>query len=224
MAVDHSGATVNTGDHVALAGVVREIDGDTLLVTTADGKHVMRVKSTDTRRVAGIGSGGGVTDHGALTGLSDNDHPQYAQKSAAVFDTVAPTSSAAPSLMTNDFARMVEVDAYIAYLNGVVLGYLAAYQPLIADGGLTLAKLANQAAATVVGRASGAGTGAPSALSAAQLVAIIQSTGTFSEEGHSHGASEIEVDDGWFSGVFSGQGFTTVRDVLIWLDSNLPPP
>ena len=24
-----------------------------------------------------VGGGGGVTDHGALTGLSDNDHPQY---------------------------------------------------------------------------------------------------------------------------------------------------
>lgn len=25
----------------------------------------------------GSGGGGGVTDHGALTGLSDDDHPQY---------------------------------------------------------------------------------------------------------------------------------------------------
>lgn len=31
-----------------------------------------------------VGGGGGVTDHGALTGLSDNDHPQY----RLVYDTI----------------------------------------------------------------------------------------------------------------------------------------
>ncbi len=27
--------------------------------------------------LTGSGGGGGVTDHGALTGLADDDHPQY---------------------------------------------------------------------------------------------------------------------------------------------------
>lgn len=32
----------------------------------------------------GAGGGGGVTDHGALTGLADNDHPQYLNEAAAL--------------------------------------------------------------------------------------------------------------------------------------------
>lgn len=40
----------------------------------------------------GGGGGGGVTDHGDLTGLGDNDHPQYAQLSAAGLLTHAATT------------------------------------------------------------------------------------------------------------------------------------
>jgi hypothetical protein len=49
--------------------------------------------------------------------------------------------------------------------------------PSIADGSLTNAKLANMAQATVKGRASGAGTGVPSDLTAAQVAVIAQGDG-----------------------------------------------
>ena len=39
--------------------------------------------------VAGAGGGGGVTDHGALTGLGDDDHPQY-QRSEATYTSTSP--------------------------------------------------------------------------------------------------------------------------------------
>jgi len=39
---------------------------------TADARYAPRRHAHD-----GGGEGGGVTDHGALTGLADDDHPQY---------------------------------------------------------------------------------------------------------------------------------------------------
>jgi hypothetical protein len=48
----------------------------------------------------------------------------------------------------------------------------------ILDANVTLAKLADLAQATVIGRASGAGTGVPTALSAAQLSAIVAAGGS----------------------------------------------
>ena len=34
------------------------------------------------------GAGGGVTDHGALTGLGDDDHPQYLTKTQFATDSI----------------------------------------------------------------------------------------------------------------------------------------
>ena len=39
------------------------------------------------------GGGGGVTDHGALTGLSDNDHPQYALKASNLSDLASASTA-----------------------------------------------------------------------------------------------------------------------------------
>ncbi|MHA1303624.1 MAG: hypothetical protein ACTSPI_07985 [Candidatus Heimdallarchaeaceae archaeon] len=41
--------------------------------------------------------GGGVTDHGELTGLSDNDHPQYLLTASATLDILTDTSLGSPS-------------------------------------------------------------------------------------------------------------------------------
>lgn len=81
----------------------------------------------------------------------------------------------------------------------------------VADDNVTNAKLANMAQATVKGRASGAGTGDPTDLSAAQVVAIITAAdgagssldadtvdgvhaSSFSQTTHTHGTSGL--DDG----------------------------
>jgi hypothetical protein len=57
VAVDYAGNTVSNGDQCVLAGVVRAIEGDLLLMTVGDGRHAMRVKSTDALRVGGIAGG-----------------------------------------------------------------------------------------------------------------------------------------------------------------------
>lgn len=54
-------------------------------------------------------SSGGVTDHGALTGLSDDDHPQYARVEAGAFTTAAPTSAVAATT-GNELVRYTEFD------------------------------------------------------------------------------------------------------------------
>lgn len=48
---------------------------------------------------------------------------------------------------------------------------------MLADAAVTLAKMANLAAATVIGRALGAGTGVPTALTGAQLADILETEG-----------------------------------------------
>lgn len=60
--------------------------------------------------------------------------------------------------------------------NATAIGTNKVLTAMIADAQITLAKMANLAADTIIGRANGAGTGVPTALSAAQVVAIIQAT------------------------------------------------
>ena len=52
-----------------------------------------------------ITGGGGVTDHGALTGLSDNDHPQY---------TLSSTNNALSSLVTSIETSTVALSSYVS--------------------------------------------------------------------------------------------------------------
>ena len=46
--------------------------------------------------IPGIGSGGGVTDHGALIGLADDDHPQYTTNAEATAIADAQAAAAFP--------------------------------------------------------------------------------------------------------------------------------
>lgn len=38
--------------------------------------------------LAGSGGGGGVSDHGSLSGLADDDHPQYLLRSDILVDVI----------------------------------------------------------------------------------------------------------------------------------------
>lgn len=58
---------------------------DTLESMAREIRLLKREVSDLRRRERGISGGGGVTDHGLLTGLGDNDHPQYAQQTGATF-------------------------------------------------------------------------------------------------------------------------------------------
>ena len=60
------------------AAAQRVIDGRSSIAV--GGFPAAVVEQSSSRQVAMLDEvgGGGVTDHGALTGLSDNDHPQYA--------------------------------------------------------------------------------------------------------------------------------------------------
>jgi hypothetical protein len=60
--------------------------------------------------------------------------------------------------------------------NATAIGANKVLTAMIADAQITLAKMANLAADTIIGRANGAGTGVPTALTAAQVAAIIQAT------------------------------------------------
>jgi hypothetical protein len=138
MALDRNGDAVVAGDVYVLAGKARRIDGDVVVVVLNSGQ-VLRVLSGDVLPIDGIG-GGGVTDHGALTGLTpDDDHPQYVKADGtraftATVTGVNPTSSL--HLSTRAY-----VDNEISVLSFFALGF---FQPL--DATLTaLAGLATGA-------------------------------------------------------------------------------
>lgn len=59
------------------------------------------------------GGGGGVTDHGALSGLGDDDHTQYVRVDGTRAFTAAPSSNVAATL-DNHLIRKAELDALAA--------------------------------------------------------------------------------------------------------------
>lgn len=81
---------------------VREVDfADMEAELSADG---------DLEVSGGAGGGGGVTDHGNLTGLADDDHPQYAMAdgSRGSFATTAQGSKADSALQPADIGTTVQ--------------------------------------------------------------------------------------------------------------------
>lgn len=79
MALDRLGNTIVAGAIYALAGTVRHITGDSIvLLLGVDKEKAIRCKAGDIVRVDDTTSGGGgPTAHSTLTGLSADDHPQY---------------------------------------------------------------------------------------------------------------------------------------------------
>lgn len=76
MATDALGNTISLGDSYLVAGVVVSIHGDTVAVNTLG--LPITVAGSRLAKVADLAGGSGVTDHGALSGLTDvADHPGY---------------------------------------------------------------------------------------------------------------------------------------------------
>ncbi len=174
MAVDNIGETVSVGDLCLLAGTVRHVDGATLLVTSADGKHAFRVKSTDTRKVDTVvapsdleavsvvatgkqAANANLTALSGLTGAADKipkftgsgtmsliDLSSLVQAAAGAFTTVPPTSAVAASGAT-DLVRKNEIDATVTSLIYAIAGRLDA--TLVSAYILTLIGAADAAAA-----------------------------------------------------------------------------
>ena len=67
------------------------------VTVTGDGPNIALTGSgssfTITVTTGSAGSGGGVTDHGALTGLSDDDHTQYAKKASNLSDLTSASTA-----------------------------------------------------------------------------------------------------------------------------------
>ena len=125
MAIDRSRAGANRGrrkksavferQRAESAGFRRRVftDIDVGLVPASGGTPGEYLDSTGTFSVPAGGGGGGVTDHGALTGLTpDDDHPQYALADGSRPFTGAPTSNVAASTPTQ-LVRKGEMDAAI---------------------------------------------------------------------------------------------------------------
>lgn len=78
------------------------------------------------------GGGGGVTDHGALTGLADDDHPQYATDTDLSIHA-ATSGHIHPNLATHDalgLATQAELDAHAATSHGSAHPDLATHDAL----------------------------------------------------------------------------------------------
>jgi len=133
MATDQDGRAIATGDAMLVSGRVRRIDGNELVLVLGDGENgMLRVKAGDTRLVSAGGGGGGVTDHGALTGLGDDDHTQYMPVDASRTFSAAPKSSVA-AVNPTELVRQGEIDALYSLILSGVSSALALKQDLDAE-------------------------------------------------------------------------------------------
>jgi hypothetical protein len=156
MATDRNGHTIAAGEVYVLAGKVRRIDGDTVLVAIGErGEQVVRIDAADVVLVDDTGGtgGGGITESEANdlidAAIATHDgeadpHPGYALEAAGAFTTLAPTSAVAAANGTNELVRAVEVDSLAA----LTVALLAGKQPL--DATLTALAALTTAANQIV--------------------------------------------------------------------------
>ena len=94
------------------------------------------------------GGGGGVTDHGALTGLADDDHPQYLTPAEGNAAYSALGHGHAQADVTN---LVTDLAAKAPTANPTFTGTVT-----VPDSSFSLAKLANIATARILGRVTAA--------------------------------------------------------------------
>ena len=108
------------------------------------------------RGASGTGTGGGTSDHGALTGREDDDHPQYHNdaRGDARYASTAALSGKASLADANNFTG-IQSFAQPVYLSGAVLGVIPT--PIIGAYNGPGTGLTGTAANLSVGGASTAG-------------------------------------------------------------------
>ena len=96
------------------------------------------------------GGGGGVTDHGALSGLGDDDHTQYLLVDGTRNPTGKLTYSIAPTITAgNDIPNKTYVDSVVGTVSdgdyGAIVVSLSGSVWTIADGAVSISKIASSA-------------------------------------------------------------------------------
>ncbi len=172
-----------TGDGSGLSGIAFEIDSlDTATIADADvlafaddndsgNEKKATFSAIALAAVDKIAGDVNVDSSGASVIAADSVHGTMLNTDAADTTTLE-LSSNSLSVLKVPNALTVD-DSTIALNSGTTYDGAAARTVSIKDGGVTLAKQANMAADSIQGRANGAGTGAPQALSAAQVRTII---------------------------------------------------
>lgn len=108
-------------------------------------------------------AGGGVTDHGALTGLADNDHPHYAL-GATVFTAGAGMTGGGDLSGARTFNVIAANGTIVVNADSIQVGEIANAN-VAAAAAIAHAKLADLAGLSLLGR-SAAGSGAMAAITA----------------------------------------------------------
>lgn len=225
MAVDRLGTTIAPGQVMLLAGRVLFVDGDQVSIVIGDTNNlVVKCKAGDVVQVdaATAGGGGGVTDHGALTGLADDDHTQYARIDGSRNFTGSQGTTSYPSADTHLTPRIYVENRLGETIIAATLLFQALNANLTALSALT-------SAANKLPYFTGSGAAALTDLSSwvrANLLNVADATAARSAisaaaASHGHDGVDIVIDDSEFTGAFAGQGITDVQALATWLDANL---
>ena len=132
---------------------------------------------------------------------------------ATALDTVAATS-----LDPWARANLLTAASASAARTALALGALATLATVgsseITNGSVTMAKIENMTQGTIVGRAAGAGTGAPAKLTAAQVAAIVEPELAYPDQ-----ATQIVVDSSAWAGLLAPSRASTVQEAFDYIDT-----
>ena len=130
---------------------IAQIGDDTAIVVASSGDNVTVVQGVEAAGPPGVG--GGVTDHGALTGLADDDHTQYHNdaRGDARYQPLDSDLTAIAALSTTSFGRaLLELADAAAGRTALGLGSLATASTIttseITDGTIVNADISASAA------------------------------------------------------------------------------